>query len=130
MFEYVDQQLKHWANWVHRGGSNTVARGYPSHSVEGRCIKQGGLVGGTGVNSQIDDDVEAERMDMLLARLGMRHPEPATVVRTWYLSTDSDCKFIARKMKVSPATIKTWRRIGLSWLDGKLDEITLYKVST
>lgn len=121
MFEYVEQQLEVWAAWVHDGGNAAVGRGYPKHSVEGRVIKQGGLVAGTAV-SVVSDHPEAERMDMLLARLGLRHPDPATVVRLWYLNENMDCKRLAHILKVGETTIKTWRRIGLSWLDGRLDE--------
>ena len=117
MSEGVVNELEHWGRWARLNGG--TSSGYPKSTAYARAAKHGVVLPSSNLVN-IPDDNNAERMERLMIRLKTRYPDSQAILVMQYMK-NKELNEIARIMKASVATIKTWRRIGLSWLDASLD---------
>jgi hypothetical protein len=118
--EYLEYRLKQWADWFTRVGSNGL--GYPSKTVEGRLIDEGGiLIKGTGKRLPPSNS-QAEEIEDYVRELANCYSELAQALKDKYFAyQNNSLDVLAKRRNVSTRTFKARVQMAKLWLAGRLD---------
>ena len=114
---YIHTRLCVWARWVVK--CTTQGLGYPSKSVEGRLVQDGGVLPKSTAPLLCPTNPDAEEVDVLINELGCYDAALVDAIKLKYLGRNSFYQE-AKLRNIPLPTLKNNLRRAKDWLAGSL----------